>query len=250
MAWQMDNGDNGWFIGAAAHAAGSERGLYISNNNGTTNAYSTNASSVSYASKLFAFDEGEYTLSYDWRCYGEGTTTPYDYLRVFVVPATTALVANDGSSYSSNIPDGSIYASEPMNLSTEWQSVTATVTVEAAGNYNVVFYWHNDNSVGTNPPAAIDNVSIAAATEPVGIDEVEESADIVLFPNPATSNVTLRGVEAGSQVSVVDMNGRMVRDFQATSNDVQLSLDGMAKGAYFVRIMGEKQSAIRKLIVK
>ena len=131
VAWQMDNGDNGWFIGAAAHAAGSERGLYISNTNGTTNAYTTsNAPSVSYASKLFAFDEGEYTLSYDWKCNGEGSNPRYDYLRVFVVPATTALVANDGSNYntSSNKPDGSIYASEPMNLSTEWQSVTATVT--------------------------------------------------------------------------------------------------------------------------
>ena len=133
VAWQMDNGvniSNGWYIGSAASNGGSN-GLYVSNDNGTTNAYTTSgAPTVSYASKLFAFDEGEYTLSYDWKCNGEGSTTPWDYMRVFVVPATTALVANDGSDYntSSNKPDGSIYASEPMNLSTEWQSVTATVT--------------------------------------------------------------------------------------------------------------------------
>ncbi|MBQ2511575.1 MAG: fibronectin type III domain-containing protein, partial [Bacteroidales bacterium] len=250
VAWMMANGTNGWFIGSAASNGGTN-GMYISNDNGTTNAYSNSSTTASYAVKLFAFDEGEYTMTFDWRSYGESNYDDYDYLRVFVVPGTMEFTGNDGSNYnSSSTPAGCIASSAVYEDQNTWQSDSLTFNVTTAGNYNVVFYWHNDGSVGENPPAAIDNVSIAAATDPVSIDEVEESADIVLFPNPATSNVTLRGVEAGSQVSVVDMNGRMVRDFQATSNDVRIDVSTLAKGAYFVRVVNEKVNSIQKLIVR
>ena len=50
-------------------------------------------------------------------------------------------------------------------------------------------------------------------------------------------------------VSVVDVNGREV--YKTTTNgDVNIDLTGYAKGAYFVRITGERTMAIRKLVVK
>ena len=101
-----------------------------------------------------------------------------------------------------------------------------------------------------------DNTSIASSAlsfvasenqgpDPVGIEEVEHNA-ITLFPNPASSSVTLRGVEEGATIMVLDLNGREVLRSQATTID----LSGVARGAYFVRIVSEQQSAIRKLIVK
>ena len=249
--WQFANGTNGWFIGSAASNGGTN-GMYISNNNGTANAYTNSSSTVSYAHKLFAFDEGTYTMTFDWRSYGENNYNGYDYLRVFVVPGAMELNADDGSSYnSSSTPAGCIASSAVYEDQNTWQSDTLTIDVTSAGNYNVVFYWHNDATGGENPPAAIDNISISLNGDvpPVGIDEVE-AADIVLFPNPATSNVTLRGVEAGSQVSVVDMNGRMVRDFKAANDNVRIDVSNLAKGAYFVRVVNGNTNAIRKLIVK
>ena len=249
--WQFANGTNGWFIGSAASNGGTN-GMYISNNNGTANAYTNSSSTVSYAHKLFAFDEGTYTMTFDWRSYGENNYNGYDYLRVFVVPGAMELNADDGSSYnSSSTPAGCIASSAVYEDQNTWQSDTLTIDVTSAGNYNVVFYWHNDATGGENPPAAIDNISISlnGGVPPVGIDEVE-AADIVLFPNPATSNVTLRGVEAGSQVSVVDMNGRMVRDFKAANDNVRIDVSNLAKGAYFVRVVNGNTNAIRKLIVK
>ena len=79
----------------------------------------------------------------------------------------------------------------------------------------------------------------------VGIDEVEEN-DIVLFPNPASTTVTLRGMEENATVTVVDMNGREV----VKTHNKTIDVSHMAKGAYFVRVVGEQTSAIRKLIVK
>jgi len=81
--------------------------------------------------------------------------------------------------------------------------------------------------------------------EEVGIDNVEGS-DIALYPNPARTTVTINGLESGSTVTVVDLNGRVV----LTSTDATLDVSDLAQGAYFVRIVGERQNAIRKLIVK
>jgi hypothetical protein len=240
-----------WIVGNNTNNGGS-RSMYVTDD-GTTNNYSGTAS-YSFAVRTFYLAAGGYLVSYDWKANGESS---FDFLRAALVPAGTNIIAGDYSGFNNGeaptgaLPTGGIAldGGGRLNLQTSWQTQVNEVTITTPGTYKLVFMWRNDGSVYNNPPAAIDNVSIAAGDEPVGIDEVEESA-VVLYPNPATSHVTLRGVEAGSQVSVVDMNGRMVREAKANGSSVQLSLDGMAKGAYFVRIMGEKQSAIRKLIVK
>ena len=81
-----------------------------------------------------------------------------------------------------------------------------------------------------------------------GIDDVAGS-DVTLFPNPASTMVTIRGIEGESTVTVVDLNGREVYKTSANDN-LTIDLTGYAKGAYFVRITGERTTAIRKLIVK
>ena len=251
--WQFaNNSTNGWFIGSAASNGGTN-GMYISNDNGTTNAYSNGTTTTSYAYKLFAFETGEYSFSFDWKANGElGTTGTYwDFLRVFLAPGDAELTANAGVTSGTSIPTGWVDLADRLNNVTDWQHIDTVINIASAGNYQIVFCWRNDGSGGDQTPAAIDNISISlnGGVPPVGIDEVE-AADIVLYPNPATSNVTLRGVEAGSQVSVVDMNGRMVRDFKAANDNVRIDVSNLAKGAYFVRVVNGNTNAIRKLIVK
>ncbi|MCR5444620.1 MAG: T9SS type A sorting domain-containing protein [Bacteroidales bacterium] len=56
-------------------------------------------------------------------------------------------------------------------------------------------------------------------------------------------------MEGEATISVVDMNGREV--FSTNANEtLTIDLTGYAKGAYFVRITGERTQAIRKLVVK
>ena len=46
------------------------------------------------------------------------------------------------------------------------------------------------------------------------------------------------------------MNGRVNGEWRVENDEITLDLTGYAQGAYFVRITGEQQNAIRKLIVK
>ena len=168
--WNLINGThtNQWAWGTATNNGGTHA-LYISNDGGGSNAYTNSLYSIVYATRHIAFGTGEYTIAYDWKANGESN---YDYLRAWLAPGNTELTAgqlpngmgaNGISSYINTTPDGwlSLDGGGKLNLSEAWQSKSSTVNVEA-GNYVLVFMWANDGSVGTNPPAAIDNMSIVS----------------------------------------------------------------------------------------
>lgn len=168
--WNLIDGTqpNQWAWDTAISNGGTHA-LYISNDGGGSNAYTNSLYSIVYATRHIAFGTGEYTIAYDWKANGESN---YDYLRAWLAPEITELTAgqlpngmgaNGISSYINTTPDGwvSLDGGSKLNLSEAWQSQSSTVNVEA-GNYMLVFMWANDGSVGTNPPAAIDNVSIVS----------------------------------------------------------------------------------------
>ena len=182
--WELFNGEltNQWAWGTAANNGGTHA-LYISNDGGTTNAYTnTGSMTMVYAAKLFNFTEGTFKFSYDWRAYGEST---YDYLRVALIPATESLTAGTSvpTDFSATtLPTGWIALDGGSKLSggSAWQHKDVTIDV-AAGNYYLVFAWRNDNSGGTPPPAAIDNVSIGK-----DLDEITDLAVSGITANTAT----------------------------------------------------------------
>ena len=163
--WDLINGEltNAWTWGETVKNGGTHA-LYISNDGGTTNAYTNNDPTKVFAAKLLSFAEGKYEFSYDWMANGEST---YDFLRVALVPGSQTLTA--GTDYNSiaynSLPSGwiALDGGSKLNLVTEWQTKIVAIDV-AAGNYYLVFSWRNDNSTGNNPPAAIDNVSISRVT--------------------------------------------------------------------------------------
>ena len=171
--WGFTNGDltNKWCWGSATNNGGT-KAMYISNDNGTSNAYTLNSTTVVYASKLFAFEQGTYTFVFDWKANGESNsagTTHYDYMRVALVPGDVDFTA--GTTLPSGLNATSLPSSwialdggHQLNKSSEWQAQTAEATV--SGTYTMVFVWRNDSGGGDQPPAAIDNISISFMTCP------------------------------------------------------------------------------------
>ena len=221
--WTLVNGNLGnvWSFGNSASNGGS-RALYISNNGGQTNEYTITSSSSVFAYSTLWFDTGDYVVLFDWRCNGESS---YDYLRAALVPNNIAVSASSSlpSGWStSTIPSGSIAidGGQKLNLSASWQTQTSEISVSQRGWYNLVFFWRNDNSVGSMPPAAIDNVLVLRAS---GIHTVTVMADHGLTTgsgNYQTGEVATIGVypEAGyTFVGWNDGNG---------DNPRQLAVDG------------------------
>lgn len=166
--WLLINGDytNKWCYGTAANnTANGEKAIYISNDNGETNAYSS-VKSVEYATKNFSFAEGIYTFSYDWRAKGNQY---YDFLRVALVPASVELVSTENAPFdATTLPSGwiALDGGSKLNNNESWQTVVADEISVPAGEYMMVFGWRNFTYSVTQPPAAIDNVSISLLTCP------------------------------------------------------------------------------------
>ena len=159
--WKMANSENAWVI--------NNNQLYISND-GQAYAYNEDATSVSFATKLFDFDATTvYTVSYEWMCEGEWNDEDgaLDFLRVALVPADVELTAGvqpEGLT-GELLPAGwiALDGDSALTRHATWQAVAAEVTVPV-GQYRLAFIWINDESGSDGDPAAIRNLSIAKGT--------------------------------------------------------------------------------------
>ena len=155
--WQRVNNNqtNKWYIGMA----GDSRALMISED-GVNNTYNVSSTSASHAYARINLPAGEYAYSFDWRAVGEGSL---DYILAYIVPDSYTPAAGSYSIPGNAIRiDGGSY----LNQSSTWQTRSDIINIADSGVYKVVFTWRNDGSVGTMPPAGIDNVMIARNTCP------------------------------------------------------------------------------------
>ncbi len=161
--WTLVNGTqtNKWAVGTATNNGGTQA-LYVSNDNGVSNAYSTGSSSVVHAYRDIAFSSGfsQINLSFDWRCAGE--LTAFDRLRVYIAPTTFVPLAGTQIAASGTAPTGIIQLGL-TNFNGQPTYTAASISLPAAydgQNARLIFEWRNDGSDGTQPPAALDNINI------------------------------------------------------------------------------------------
>ncbi len=151
---------NKWFIGSAANNGGN-KGLYISADNGITNTYNTNFSSIVYAYRMFNVEvAGDYIIKYDARVRGE---RGFDYARVFAVPVSANFDFYNGYNGigENSLTQGCIAADNGAicNVNT-WSTMENIVHFDETGVVMLVFCWKNDGTSGAQTPIAVDNISV------------------------------------------------------------------------------------------
>ena len=78
-----------------------------------------------------------------------------------------------------------------------------------------------------------------------GIKEPAGSAAMQIFPNPASTQVTVSGVATGQVLNILDVNGRMV--IKATTTvDGSLDVSKLDVGTYTVIVKDEQGGSIAK----
>lgn len=168
---------NYWVAGSATANTGVQS-AYVSND-GTTNAYTIGSAAISHLFRDVSFPGtgDSFKLRFAWKGQGEGSTTQYDYLRVYLTDVTYVPIAG------SLPPSGQLGVS--YNLSTDWQEVTLNLPAGLNSSIKrLIFTWVNDSSLGTQPPAAIDDIRIVVGNDSDAAVVID--GDYVVTPPPVT----------------------------------------------------------------
>lgn len=96
-----------------------------------------------------------------------------------------------------------------------------------------------------------EEISECTFVEAAGVgtkDEVLQS--IKVFPNPATTSVTIADITQPSTVTITDLNGRVMFTTSINETSLEVALDNYASGVYLVNVVNEQFKATQKLVVK
>ncbi len=127
--------------------------------------------------------------------------------------------------------------------------ISPTHTFPSSGGYLVCMIVI-DNTCGLNDTTC-ENVFVI-----VGVDEPAGAEHILVYPNPATDQVTVEGLPASNNIETIRLLntlGAEVRrwnDFPITGMPVQLQWPGIPEGLYFLEIRTGDFILSRKLIVQ
>ncbi|MCR4964689.1 MAG: fibronectin type III domain-containing protein [Bacteroidales bacterium] len=177
----QDDQANMWY---RAQGTGFDSQALFVSDNGYSNKYDVSNSSVSHAYIDVIVPTTGMVIGCDYRVGGEGSGSyPYDYMTVSVIDPEDELEA--GEELTANIAQ--------VNLTNGWQHANFAVSGESTETVKrVVLTWTNDNSGGTQPAAAIDNLTITAGScMPVAnltVSDIDAESAVVAWDN--ASDVT------------------------------------------------------------
>ncbi|MHA3789103.1 fibronectin type III domain-containing protein [Flavobacterium hauense] len=162
--WDFVNGTqaNKWVVGTAVSNS-APNSLYITNDNGASNAYNVATLSVVHAYRDITFPPvgDQFQFSFDWKSVGEANL---DYFKIWLVP--TSFIPVPGT------PIGAAAGRIPVGGNFQDSSIwtTSNTILPATGllgqTMRLVFEWRNSAGGGTQPPAAIDNINFKLITCP------------------------------------------------------------------------------------
>jgi hypothetical protein len=203
---------NKFVIGSAAGVNNTVSGanaLYISNDNGTSWAYTggtTNASRVySFVDIQVPVGVNELLLDFDWIAQGSSATN--EFLRVYLMPVNIPVTAGNipptvnSVNYDLAAMIGR-YTGGPgdhwLSVHNTWQHAQFSINTiqypNLAGNtWRLYFHWRNDQATAVQPPATVDNISITIPTCP--------TPTALVTSNILTNSVDLTWTENGSATS-------------------------------------------------
>jgi hypothetical protein len=116
---------------------------------------------------------------------------------------------------------------------------TAIGTVAAVGNNNAAQnYNFTDNSpaTGTNYyRLRMVDKNGAITYSPIRMLNFNSAATILVYPNPAHDNITITGVEAGMQLRIIAVDGRLLITKSATGNSENMNVQKLENGIYIIQ---------------
>ena len=154
---------NNWYVGATPVAFGGTNAAYISNTSGATWAYSPSLASTTHFYRDVTVPAGESVISLNFQWKGSGESG-WDRMLVYVAPITSNPISGYPASSSTVWVGATLIYTQANAAQAAYTGATAAIPASYAGTtFRLIFTWQSDNSFGTSPGVAVDNIGLTSA---------------------------------------------------------------------------------------
>ena len=148
-----------------------------------------------------------------------------------------------GKQVSENLNDYTVIEDYPFLDNENFENYKIQFNVPEAGTYYIAFYAYNNQY-----SMFLDNFEIQ---DNVGINDAENASSFVsLYPNPTKDMVNLRSNDNMSMVSIYDVFGKNIANYEVSGNEAQINVSNLASGLYVAKIATENGVVVKKFNVQ
>ena len=240
----------------------------------------SNSANVSWVSSESAWVvEYKLATASNWTASPTLTTTTYNITGLtastnYVVRVKSVCDASNESAWSAEVPfttlagDITTYTITATATGPGTIAPSGTVTVQEGSDVTFTFTANEGatldrllvDDVETTIPAnneytfsaVVTNHTIAVEfVEETGIEEIDLNAAVVLYPNPATSQIQIQVADSrflGAEMQIFDVYGKLISNATIETLSTQVDVSQLANGMYMVRINAAEGMVTKRFV--
>ncbi|WP_191860395.1 endonuclease [Hanstruepera ponticola] len=160
-------------------------------------------------------------------------------------------VRYNGLEIVNGFPDGIVGQFGDLATLLDWHRNDPPDDFEMNRN-NVVYNWQFNRNPFIDQPELVEyiwgNMIGETWDQPLSVDE-SQLREIVIYPNPATDRIYIKGLEQQAEISVISLDGKILQSEKVEPNTSNINLN-LQSGLYLFKVQFEDRSIVRKLIIK
>jgi len=130
---------------------------------------------------------------------------------------------------------------------TDASTLTFSGTPTSAGSKNTKITITDGKTSGA--AISIETYVLISASVATSINEPSQT-NITAYPNPATTQLVIKVPSGEGNISLIDAQGKTVKNITISSNEEIISLQGLSSGSYTIIITEKSGSTQQKIIIK
>src|SRR5690606_28333704 len=86
---------------------------------------------------------------------------------------------------------------------------------------------------------------------PNGIEDLnQQTSDLIIYPNPAKTELTIASIDRGALFEIIDIAGRKMQRGQTHGEKETINIETLDAGVYFIRVIGKDGQTRSRSFVK
>lgn len=132
---------------------------------------------------------------------------------------------------------------QTINSTATWQTFSSALTILSQPD-SILFVAIS----GDNPGSVLKLDDLSLSGGDVGLDEFS-TMNVDIYPNPATTSVMIKA-EGSFNYSIVNLSGKIIMMENDLNGAIELDINHISSGAYFVNVNNDFKSESHKLIIE